>query len=65
MAEELGLIVNAGHGLYYDNIGTLTKNFRFHEYNIGFSIVGRALKVGMAKAVKEMKEIIDSTCAES
>ncbi len=65
LAAELGLTVNAGHGLDCDNIGPLTKIFPFHEYNIGFSIVGRALKVGMTKAVKEIKEIIDSTCAES
>lgn len=65
LGAELGLIVNAGHGLDYENVGSLTKIFPFHEYNIGFSIVAHALKVGMTQAVKEMKETIDSSCVGS
>lgn len=65
LARRLGLIVNAGHGLDYENVGPLAKIFAFHEFNIGFSIIGRALAVGMTNAVSEMKEIIEKTCAES
>jgi pyridoxine 5-phosphate synthase len=55
-ARRLGLIVNAGHGLNYDNVRPLVKIFPFHEFNIGFAIVARAIAVGLGQAVKEMIE---------
>lgn len=54
-ARRLGLVVNAGHGLDYGNVRTLVKKFDFYEFNIGFSIIARAVKVGMTQAVRQMK----------
>ncbi|OGQ06155.1 MAG: pyridoxine 5'-phosphate synthase [Deltaproteobacteria bacterium RIFCSPLOWO2_01_44_7] len=58
-AKEKGLQVAAGHGLNYDNIEDLLRNIpEIEEYNIGHSIVSRAIFVGLEKAVQEMREII-------
>lgn len=54
-AKDLRLIVNAGHGIDYDNVGRLLTVFPFNELNIGFAIIARSLFVGMTAAVKEMK----------
>ena len=54
-AKQAGLIVNAGHGIDYDNVGGLLEAFPFHELNIGFAIISRALMVGIGQAVREMK----------
>lgn len=54
-AGSLGLRVNAGHGLDYDNVGPVAGLPGMHELNIGFSIVARALFVGLETAVREMK----------
>ena len=58
LAQELGLIVNAGHGLDYQNLGPVARIEGLHSLNIGFSIVSRALFVGMERAVREMKSEI-------
>lgn len=58
-ANKLGLRCNAGHGLDYENVKALIgKNNGISEFNIGHSIVCRAVLVGMAKATKEMADII-------
>ena len=59
-AESLGLIVNAGHGLDYDNTSSLLSTHAFHEFNIGFAVVSRALFVGLSQAVSEMKSLLRS-----
>jgi pyridoxine 5-phosphate synthase len=53
-AHSLGLQVNAGHGLNYENLKTLHRVPYLVELNIGHSIVSRAFTVGMRGAVKEM-----------
>lgn len=53
-AHELGLRVNAGHGLNYENLRALPSVPHLVELNIGHSIVSRAVFVGLEKAVKEM-----------
>jgi pyridoxine 5-phosphate synthase len=53
-AHSLGLKVNAGHGLNYDNLATLFRVPHLVELNIGHSLVSRAVFVGMETAVKEM-----------
>ncbi|NKB81503.1 MAG: pyridoxine 5'-phosphate synthase [Nitrospirales bacterium] len=58
LANTLGLIVNAGHGLTYRNISRLRQIPEIVEYNIGHSIVARAVLVGMDRAVKEMKALV-------
>ena len=60
LGQELGLHVHAGHGLNYENIFPLLAVPEIIEFNIGHSIVSRAVFVGLAKAVQEMKKIIAS-----
>jgi pyridoxine 5-phosphate synthase len=65
-ARKAGLLVNAGHGLNYENVEPLLQAFAFDEFNIGFAIVARALFVGMENAVQEMKRRLAATsCAAS
>ncbi|MCP5198374.1 MAG: pyridoxine 5'-phosphate synthase [Gammaproteobacteria bacterium] len=54
-ARELGLTVNAGHGLHYDNVAAIAAIAGMHELNIGHAIVGRAVFCGLHQAVAEMK----------
>jgi pyridoxine 5-phosphate synthase len=57
-ATKLGLKVAAGHGINYQNVLPLAAISEIEEFNIGHSIVARALLVGMERAVREMKELI-------
>lgn len=57
-AYGLGLKVNAGHGLNYENLPTLHRVPHLVELNIGHSIVSRAITVGMKTAVKEMLKLM-------
>src|SRR4051812_32716587 len=54
-AHELGLVVNAGHGINYVNIAEVRTLPHLHELNIGHSIISRALFTGIEEAVREMK----------
>jgi pyridoxine 5-phosphate synthase len=54
-AHELGLKVNAGHGLNLENIGPILQVPHLVELNIGHSIISRAVFVGLGQAVAEMK----------
>jgi pyridoxine 5-phosphate synthase len=58
LANDLGLIVNAGHGLNYSNVKKIASINNMNELNIGHSIVARALAVGLEKSVREMKSLI-------
>ncbi len=58
-AHALGLKVNAGHGLNYENLKTLHRVPHLIELNIGHSIVSRAVFVGMETAVKEMLALME------
>lgn len=58
LAYKLGLGVNAGHGLNYRNVKRLTQITEIVEYNIGHSIIARAVLVGLERAVREMKQLI-------
>jgi pyridoxine 5-phosphate synthase len=55
LAHRLGLTVNAGHGINYTNIAEVVTLPHLHELNIGHAIISRALFVGVAQAVGEMK----------
>ncbi|MEJ2700752.1 MAG: pyridoxine 5'-phosphate synthase [Desulfuromonadales bacterium] len=57
-ARELGFGVNAGHGLDYRNIREVVALGGIEEYNIGHSIVSRAVLVGMERAVREMVALV-------
>ncbi len=58
LAYKLGIGVNAGHGLDYRNIKRLTQIQEIVEFNIGHSIISRAVLVGLTQAVHEMKALI-------
>lgn len=60
LAHRLGLEVNAGHGLTYHNIQPLTTIKEIVEFNIGHSIISRAVLVGMERAVREMKGLLSA-----
>ena len=57
-AKSYGLRVNAGHGLTYQNVEPIAAIKGIEELNIGHTIISRALAVGLAQAVKEMKYLI-------
>ena len=56
--NELGLQVNAGHGLDYHNVQAIVGIQGIRELNIGHSIICRALFTGMDQAVREMKALL-------
>lgn len=58
LARKVGMGVNAGHGLNYVNIKPLAALGGIEEYNIGHSIMARAMFVGMDRAVRDMVELI-------
>ena len=58
LAYKLGMGVNAGHGLNYRNVRRLTQIQEIVEYNIGHSIIARAVLVGLDQAVREMKQLL-------
>ena len=60
LANDLGLVVNAGHGLNYNNVKKIASINNMNELNIGHSIVARALAIGLEKSVREMKSLIKS-----
>ncbi len=60
LGNKLGLNIHAGHGLDYKNVGPIAGILNVEELNIGHSIISRAIFVGLANAVKEMRSVIDS-----
>ncbi len=59
-ARSLGLRVNAGHGLTYQNVEPVAAIPEIEELNIGHTIVARALAVGLKDAVSEMKQMVQN-----
>ena len=57
-AQGLGMTVNAGHGLKYDNVRAIARIPGIAELNIGHSIISRAVFVGLEAAVREMVKCI-------
>lgn len=60
LATRLGLVVNAGHGLNYDNVQPIAALPELHELNIGHSIIARAAFVGLVPAVQAMKALMNA-----
>ncbi len=58
VGHRVGLEVHGGHGLTYRNIAPVAALPGFGEFNIGHSIVSRAVFVGLREAVREMKRLI-------
>ncbi|QIL85865.1 pyridoxine 5'-phosphate synthase [Vibrio sp. HDW18] len=57
-ADDLGITVNAGHGLTYHNVAPIAAIPEIYELNIGHAIIGRAVFDGLAKAVADMKALM-------
>ncbi|HEX4974442.1 MAG TPA: pyridoxine 5'-phosphate synthase [Pseudomonadales bacterium] len=57
-ADRIGLVVNAGHGLNYQNVGAIAALPQLNELNIGHAIVAHALFVGFIPAVEQMKKLM-------
>ncbi|RFA28345.1 pyridoxine 5'-phosphate synthase [Alkalilimnicola ehrlichii] len=58
LAAELGLIVNAGHGLHYHNVKPIAALAEINELNIGHALIARAVFSGLAQAVSDMKRLM-------
>ncbi len=58
LAQSLGLKVNAGHGLNYENVHRMHEIPNLYELNIGHSIISRAVFTGLAEAVRKMADLI-------
>jgi len=61
--HDLGLVVNAGHGLHYHNVNAIAAIPQIVELNIGHAIVSRAVFDGMSMAVSEMKRLMTAARA--
>ncbi|ATC58419.1 pyridoxine 5'-phosphate synthase [Vibrio anguillarum] len=59
-ASDLGITVNAGHGLTYHNVAAIAALPEIYELNIGHSIIGRAVFDGLEKSVADMKAIMQA-----
>ena len=57
-AFSLGLTVNAGHGLHYDNVQAIAEIESINEIGVGHSVVARALYAGIPDAVAKMKRLM-------
>ena len=57
-AKNLGLQVNAGHGLHYHNVNAIAEIPDIVELNIGHAIVARSVFTGFQAAVREMKQLM-------
>jgi len=57
-ASNIGLIVNAGHGLHYGNVTAIAQIGQIVELNIGHAIISRAVFDGLTTAVREMKNLM-------
>lgn len=57
--RQAGMALHAGHGLNYHNVRAIAAIPEMHELNIGHAIVSRAVMVGMERAVREMKSLLD------
>ncbi|MGL4561721.1 MAG: pyridoxine 5'-phosphate synthase [Brevinema sp.] len=58
-AESLGLVVNMGHGLHYENVRDIVQIPQVHTLNIGHSIIARAVFVGLDQAIRDMKALLN------
>ena len=58
LGAQLGLQVNAGHGLHYHNVQAIAAIPQVRGLNIGHAIVARALFSGLGEAVREMKRLM-------
>jgi pyridoxine 5-phosphate synthase len=60
LGKSMGLGVNAGHGLDYENIKHIAKIEEIDEVSIGYAVIVQALYVGISEAVKEMLHLVEN-----
>ena len=60
-ARQLGLVVNAGHGLNYQNVSGIAEIEGMRGLYIGHSIISRSVLIGIERAVREMKDLINAS----
>jgi pyridoxine 5-phosphate synthase len=65
LGAQIGLAVHAGHGLTVTNVGPVAAIHDVEELNIGHSVVSRAVFVGIAEAVKELRAAMDQARGQS
>jgi pyridoxine 5-phosphate synthase len=56
--QQYGLLIAAGHGLTYRNVGAVARISEVSEFNIGHNLIARSIFVGLERAVAEMREAI-------
>ncbi len=64
VGHRAGLEVHGGHGITYRNVADVAEIEGFSEFNIGHSIISRAMFTGMREAVQEMKDLLSLHSAE-
>lgn len=57
-ASEMGIIVNAGHGLNIHNVALIAKILAIQELNIGHALIAQAIFIGLPQAIEQMKTAI-------
>lgn len=65
LGAKLGVGVHAGHGLTVQNVASIARVPEIEELNIGHSVVSRAIFIGLAGAVRELRDVMDSARASS
>ena len=60
LGRSLGLRVNAGHGLHYENVQPIAAMTGIAELNIGHAIIARAVFSGLAAAVRQMRDLMSA-----
>ncbi len=63
--HDLGLEVHVGHGLTYDTVSTVAAFPEVRELNIGHFLIGEAIFLGLAPAIKEMRRLMDEARREA
>lgn len=58
VAHDLGLQVNAGHGLHYHNVQAVAAIAHIKELNIGHAIIAESIFCGLSEAVSRMKRLM-------
>ena len=58
LGQELGLVVNAGHGLNIHNVSEIAKLPQIRELNIGHALIAQSVFLGLPEAIKQMKEVM-------
>lgn len=58
LAAELGLVVNAGHGLNIHNVTPIAQLSHIRELNIGHALIAQSVFLGLPEAIRQMKEVM-------